>query len=186
MGISKIAKAIVGAAIVAIVMAGCGNSAPVGYQLAGNDSVAVCTDKTTGQRIADDRCGRNETGMGNFFWYYLLWNSMMPRYGQPVYGGTYTAPRNTRVFRGGVPSAGGKMDVKRPFKPFQTNVPKSQMKKDSWFSKKWGTKSDSGTTKKNGGWGSSGTTKKSGGGWGSSGRSGGSSGGYKGGTSGRR
>jgi uncharacterized membrane protein YgcG len=169
-----------------ILLAGCGS--PVqGYELASNDSVAVCTDRTTGQRVDDDRCDRNGGGIGNFFWYYLLASHLMPSYGQPVYGGSYVKPTKGRVFLGGVSKSGGKLDLTKPYKPFSTNVPKSQMKKESWFNKKWGSSSNSGSgtqqKKSGGGWGSYGNNSKSGGYSGGGSKSGG---GYSGGVSGRR
>ena len=76
------------------------------------DNQAVCVDRTTQERVDDDRCDRNDeanVGVGGlFFWYFLATRGglFFPAVGQRVSGGSYAVPAGTHV-RGGVPKAGG-------------------------------------------------------------------------------
>ena len=76
------------------------------------DNQAVCVDRTTQERVDDDRCdpddGANVGVGGLFFWYFLATRGgrLFPAVGQRVSGGTYAVPTGSYA-RGGVPRAGG-------------------------------------------------------------------------------
>lgn len=76
------------------------------------DNQAVCVDKTTQERVDDNRCDPDdEAGIGVgglFFWYFLATRggAFFPGIGQRVSGGTFSRPPGP-VVRGGVPKAGG-------------------------------------------------------------------------------
>lgn len=85
---------------------------------------ALCVDKT-GKRVPDDQCPRQAreggyhggSGIGTaFLWYYLGRNSVIPPYGEPVRGGSFSrvagasyvrAPAATGFTRAGAISRGG-------------------------------------------------------------------------------
>ncbi len=78
----------------------------------GSESQAVCVDRSTEERVADEQCDPDDeanVGVGGlFFWYFLATRggAFFPGIGQRVSGGTYSTPGGTYQ-RGGVPAAGG-------------------------------------------------------------------------------
>lgn len=103
-----------------LLASGCGRSEADGWT-AQNDT-AICTDRN-GTRVPDDRCAPQTAGAGHhgglssaFLWYYLARSSVIPPYGEPARGGSFTraagssyarAPANTFVTRSGAISRGG-------------------------------------------------------------------------------
>lgn len=62
---------------------------------------AVCVDHS-GNRVPDAQCPRTYTsgGVGSLFlWYYLGRSSVVPYYGEPVRGGSFTGRAGTSYFR---------------------------------------------------------------------------------------
>jgi hypothetical protein len=60
------------------------------------DYARVCVDKDTHERVEPNKCGAGDNpsdANSSFIYWYLIYGSLMPRYGQPVYGGShYLAP----------------------------------------------------------------------------------------------
>jgi hypothetical protein len=78
-----------------------------------SDNTRLCVDRQ-GRRMADEECNRGGVGAGSFFaWYYLTRGGYIPRYGQPVTGGSYVAAPDasyrpgaaTAISRGGFGSS---------------------------------------------------------------------------------
>lgn len=65
------------------------------YDHRGDEYSRVCVDRSTGNRVEDNRCGQHYTGTHGFYgWYFLSGGGgrSLPVVGSPVRGGTFETP----------------------------------------------------------------------------------------------